>query len=94
MDSEFRTVQIRVTGKVQGVFYRATAREVAEGLGLKGWVRNCDDGSVEAVAAGPAAALAEFIAWCRRGPEKASVKEVKVNDMEAGKNFEDFSVKR
>ncbi|GAB4091238.1 acylphosphatase [Flaviaesturariibacter terrae] len=75
-----RTVLIQVRGKVQGVFYRATARDVAESLGLRGWVRNCPDGSVEALASGPDEKIREFIRWCERGPEKAVVESVSCSD--------------
>jgi acylphosphatase len=70
-------VHYNVAGRVQGVFYRASACEVAQRLGLTGWVRNLPDGEVEAVACGDAATLAQFAAWLRRGPEEALVTEVK-----------------
>ncbi|RYZ22199.1 MAG: acylphosphatase [Chitinophagaceae bacterium] len=94
MATEIRTVQIRVTGKVQGVFYRATARAQAEALGLSGWVRNCPDGSVEALASGTEVQVAAFIEWCRRGPEKARVQEVQVSDFEGAAPSGGFSVRR
>ncbi|RYY90268.1 MAG: acylphosphatase [Chitinophagaceae bacterium] len=75
-----RTVFLRITGKVQGVFYRATANKVAGSLGLRGWVRNCEDGAVEALASGPEEKIAEFIAWCHQGPRKAVVERVSVED--------------
>ena len=65
-----------VSGKVQGVYYRASAREAARGLGLSGWVRNLPDGRVEAVAAGSPAALAEFERWLAQGPPRAEVSAV------------------
>jgi acylphosphatase len=64
---------IRVTGRVQGVFFRAHTQEVASKLGLVGWVRNTDDGDVEAVAEGERAPLERFRDWCRRGPSMAQV---------------------
>ncbi len=64
---------IRVTGRVQGVYYRASARAEAERLGLCGFVRNEPDGSVYAEAEGDSEPLDRFIAWCRRGPEYALV---------------------
>lgn len=89
-----RTVQLRVTGKVQGVFYRATAREVAEGLGLQGWVRNCADGAVEALASGPDEAVAAFIDWCHRGPEKARVTGVEVVESKEKADNPGFHIRR
>jgi acylphosphatase len=64
---------IRVTGKVQGVFYRASARDEAERLGLSGFVRNEPDGSVYAEAEGEKETLDRFVEWCRRGPPHARV---------------------
>ncbi|RYY40976.1 MAG: acylphosphatase [Chitinophagaceae bacterium] len=75
-----RTVFLRITGKVQGVFYRATALTVARELGLRGWVRNNPDGSVESLASGDEAKVEAFITWCRRGPEEAIVDEVIVEN--------------
>lgn len=73
--------RIHVKGKVQGVFFRAWTVEQATGLGLDGWVRNRHDGSVEAVAAGPADKVEELIARCRRGSPASKVEAVTVEDM-------------
>ena len=67
---------LRIRGLVQGVGYRNALLREATRLGLSGWVRNRSDGSVEALAAGPAPALDELIAWARRGPPAARVGEV------------------
>lgn len=67
-----------VNGRVQGVFYRATTRELAQQLGLTGWVRNCADGSVELVACGEDSVLKELESWLWRGPQYAKVTAVKV----------------
>ena len=61
-------VHLVVRGRVQGVYYRYAAAEEANRLGLRGWVRNRQDGSVEAVAEGPEAEVQVFVNWCRRGP--------------------------
>src|SRR5260370_28657887 len=66
----------RIGGRVQGVGYRAWVEHGARAHGLEGWVRNLRDGSVEAVLAGPADAVAEMIALCRRGPSSARVDAV------------------
>ncbi|MCA9673306.1 MAG: acylphosphatase [Myxococcales bacterium] len=66
-------LHLRISGRVQGVFYRASARDKALSLGLRGWVRNRRDGSVELVAAGDDEALARLAAWCERGPPSARV---------------------
>jgi acylphosphatase len=63
----------RIVGKVQGVFFRHSARIEAERLGLRGFVRNLADGSVEVVAQGAAAALDELHRWLHRGPARARV---------------------
>ncbi len=68
-----KRVRVVVEGRVQGVFFRARTRETALGLGLCGWVRNRQDGSVEAVFEGEEEALAKVVAWCRRGPPGARV---------------------
>jgi acylphosphatase len=76
-----RRVALTITGRVQGVFYRAEARREALRLGLTGFVRNGDDGSVHAEAQGTDTAVGAFIRWCRRGPENARVEDVKAEEL-------------
>ena len=71
-----RGARLRITGRVQGVGYRAWAIETAARLGLRGWVRNRRDGSVEALFAGPPDLVSRMIALCRRGPASARVDAV------------------
>ena len=71
-----------VHGRVQGVGYRMWTEDLAERLGLEGWVRNRRDGSVEAVFAGPEQAVAKAIEACRRGPRGARVEAVDVEEGE------------
>jgi acylphosphatase len=71
-----KTVRLRITGNVQGVGYRIWATRTAAGLGLRGWVRNRSDGSVEALATGAPEQIAVLIEACRRGPYGARVTEV------------------
>jgi len=73
------TIHLAIRGVVQGVSYRANMVRAATRLGVTGWVRNRRDGSVEAVAAGPQAALDELVAWARRGPAGARVDAVDVS---------------
>lgn len=83
---------IRVTGRVQGVFFRASAKAEAEKLGLTGFARNEDDGSVAIEAEGEADALEKFVAWCGSGPDFAQVARVDVHDGEP-KHFDAFTVR-
>jgi acylphosphatase len=70
--------RLRIHGRVQGVFFRNWAVDEAEALGLRGWIRNRTDGSVEALAFGEAEAVDVFIAKCRRGPPAAQVERLDV----------------
>jgi acylphosphatase len=74
-------IRARVTGLVQGVFYRASTEREARRLGLAGWVRNCDDGAVELEAEGPAERVDALVAWCRRGPPAARVQAIDVESI-------------
>lgn len=67
-----------ISGRVQGVFFRAETKRKADELGLTGWVRNNPDGTVEAVAEGELDMLERFIEWCHEGPSRASVSGVEV----------------
>jgi len=73
-------IHFKVEGRVQGVYYRQSAVEVARRLGLRGWVRNRRDGSVEVLATGDEKALDKFLEWCRIGPEAAQVAALEIMD--------------
>jgi acylphosphatase len=75
-----RSARLHITGRVQGVGYRAWALQTALRLGLRGWVRNRADGSVEALVIGGEEAVAAMIEACREGPFAARVGEVSVSD--------------
>jgi acylphosphatase len=77
-----KAVRLRITGRVQGVGYRLWATRTAAGLGLRGWVRNCSDGSVEALATGAPEAVAALVEACRQGPRGAHVSAVTVAEAE------------
>lgn len=76
-----RAVELVVSGRVQGVYYRATAREVAGQLGVAGWVRNRGDGAVAVRAEGQRDAVDRFIEWSRQGPPAARVDEVEISEV-------------
>lgn len=67
-----------VSGRVQGVYYRATTRDMARECGIDGWVSNLNDGRVEAVFEGPREAVDEMVEWCHEGSPRARVEDVEV----------------
>lgn len=67
-----------ISGRVQGVNFRASTRDQARGAGVSGWVRNLDDGRVEAVFEGPRSAVQRVVSWCYSGPGYARVERVEV----------------
>jgi len=83
---------VSVTGRVQGVFFRAWMREQADELQVTGWVRNCPDGRVDAHIEGEDVAVAQLIERLHRGPPSASVDKVQQWDVELC-DFEDFEVR-
>lgn len=84
-------INIKVTGKVQGVFFRASTKAVADQIGIKGLVKNQKDGSVYIEAEASEALLELFLDWCKEGPEKSVVENVEVADGEI-KNYRNFEV--
>jgi acylphosphatase len=74
-----------VSGRVQGVFYRASTREQAQRLGLSGYARNLDDGRVEVLAVGEPAAVESLVRWLRIGPPAANVSGVSVQEVDPDK---------
>lgn len=87
-------VRLIIKGRVQGVWYRASAQKAAQARGLAGWVRNLPDGSVEAIAEGPRETLEAFITWCRQGPPGARVDDVTTEWSAATGEFAGFDVRR
>lgn len=93
--SDQRRVRLRIHGRVQGVFYRAAARDAATRLGVRGWVRNLADGTVEALAAGTDDAIDGFVAACRAGSTAARVDRVEVEPAAPDAELPDgFEVRR
>ena len=74
----WKTVRLKISGRVQGVSYRWWTVGAATERGLNGWVRNRKDGSVEALISGPVAAVDDMIEACRRGPEAARVTDIEI----------------
>jgi len=90
--SDMGRAKILVRGRVQGVFFRDTARRMASGLGLDGTVRNLPEGDVEIIAEGSRGKLDDLILWCRTGPPAAVVEDVQVQFSEATGAFEGFRI--
>jgi acylphosphatase len=88
-----KTAHLVIAGKVQGVFFRARAKDTAEKHKISGWIKNTDDGKVEAYISGEENALDKFISWCKQGPEKARVEHVVVNYVPP-RDFDRFEVIR
>ena len=88
-----KTIRLTIKGKVQGVFYRATAKDVADALGVRGWVRNLPDRNVEITATATEDILQIFINWCKQGPPKARVDDVIVEEVSL-QQHNNFSVIR
>lgn len=92
MQESYRFV---VTGRVQGVGFRVATRRKARALGLQGWVRNCSDGSVEGLVAGPDyTTVSHLRAWLRHGPPGAQVETLEWQTVDAPVEPEDFIVRR
>ena len=89
-----RRVRLYIRGRVQGVFYRDSTQREAQRLGLRGWVCNRSDGSVEAVAQGPPERVAALIDWCHEGPPLARVVEVSVIEESVDVDELEFEVRR
>ncbi|MEO6132025.1 MAG: acylphosphatase [Saprospiraceae bacterium] len=88
------TVQIHITGKVQGVWFRASAKDVALSLGLKGKVWNNPDDSVGAIAQGDDEKVKAFIEWCKEGPKLANIKNVRVEAVNEHLEYHSFEITR
>ena len=84
----------RIRGKVQGVWFRNSAREQARNLGVNGWVANRPDGSVEICAEGPKPKLERLLAWCHQGPPAAKVPLVDPEWLPATGEYEGFNIIR
>ncbi|MBS1505533.1 MAG: acylphosphatase [Bacteroidetes bacterium] len=88
-----RHVKVRVSGKVQGVFFRASTKEQADRLGVQGFVRNEPNGDVYIEAEAEENIVKEFLNWCSLGPTRARVDHLEIADGEM-KNYQGFEVRR
>jgi len=86
-------VHLKISGRVQGVFFRASTVAQAQRLGVTGWVLNRPDGSLETVAEGSRAKIDEFIAWCRHGPSRAEVRQCDISWQESTGEFNGFHIR-
>ncbi|HCZ35838.1 MAG TPA: acylphosphatase [Cytophagales bacterium] len=86
-------LNITISGKVQGVYYRASAKQKADELGVKGFVRNQPSGSVYIEAEASNEVLQKFMEWCWQGPERAQVQQVETSEAPL-QNFTEFEVRR
>ena len=82
-----------VEGRVQGVFFRASTKDYADDIGVKGWVRNQPNGNVEAVACGTEQQLATLEIWLNQGPPMAMVNRVKIESWDSAPDFTEFSIR-
>jgi acylphosphatase len=86
-------VHIVVSGRVQGVFFRAETQEKAKELGVAGWVKNLTEGRVEAVFEGKRDRVEQMVEWAKKGPSGAIVSDLKVIWEEYRSEFSDFEIK-
>ena len=89
-----KRVQVHISGYVQGVFFRGATRRVAADLNLTGWVRNKEDGRVEAVFEGDDDAIDKMMAWCKIGPPAARVEQVSIKEEHYTGAFSSFNINR
>jgi len=92
--SETGRAHVKITGRVQGVYYRASMLQEAQKLRLTGWVMNSPDGSVQAIAEGPRDKIEQLIAWCKSGPPGARVTNVDVRWETPEHAFRGFTIAR
>ncbi|MEO7802183.1 MAG: acylphosphatase [Ginsengibacter sp.] len=85
------TIHITIKGKVQGVFYRDSAKNQADKLGLTGWIKNTDDGNVEVMISGDNIELDQFVQWCKLGSDKSKVEGVSFDTVD-DKKFSGFTI--
>lgn len=85
-------IRVRITGRVQGVFFRLKTKQEADRIGLKGWVRNLADGSVEALFEGDPEKLTQMEDWCRKGPPFSRVDHVQTETETNPADYKNFDI--
>ena len=85
-------LKVNITGRVQGVYYRVETKNTADRLGIKGYVKNLSNGSVEAVFEGNSTAVRQMTDWCRKGPAAAAVEHVQTQQTDTVSRFQTFEI--
>jgi acylphosphatase len=88
-----RTIYVRISGKVQGVWFRASTKQEAEKIGVTGWVKNTLDGEVEAIFQGSKEQIQLIIDWCHHGPLLSNVTNLIVKDIDSDEIYSSFSIR-
>lgn len=91
-DRPNKSVRVVVRGRVQGVFFRESTKQYALNLDLRGWVRNCSDGSVELIATGDPDNVSALLEWLPSGPVMARVDGLTIEELSNSENFTGFTV--
>lgn len=91
---QLQAFHLFISGKVQGVYYRASTAKKAQALGLQGWVKNLEDGRVEVHAQGPQLGLEKLLTWCEKGPLLAKVSGIECKLAQVDENMAQFEVMR
>ena len=88
-----KNLHVFISGRVQGVWFRANTKQKAEQLGITGWVRNTSDGRVEAIFEGEENHIKEMLEWCHHGPPLAKINNVEIIEQNPTNGFNGFSIK-
>jgi len=91
-EDNLKAIEIRVKGRVQGVFFRASTKEVACSLNINGWVKNEFTGDVLIYAEGLESQIMKLIEWCNKGPEFSNVTDVSFKWLDSSKGFTSFEI--
>ena len=92
MTDDLVAFNIIISGKVQGVYFRATMKTIADAKNVLGWVRNLDEGRVEALIQGRKPDVDEILDWCRTGPTKARVDKITITELKADPSVRNFAI--